>query len=67
MSSTVISAMHYDPRARILTLAYRHRRGTYRYFDVPQEEYAALCAAPSKSTYLNTIFKANDYRYERVR
>ena len=67
MPSTVIAAMHYDRESRILNIVYRGSRGTYRYFDVPEDEYAAFCAAPSKGTYLNTIFKANDYRYERVR
>ena len=51
----------------MLTIVYRGRRGIYRYFDVPSEEYAAFRAAPSKGTYLNEIFKTRQYRYERER
>jgi hypothetical protein len=65
MPSSVIAAMHYNAEARILTIVYREKRGTYRYFDVPQQEYEAFRAAPSKGTYLNEIFKARQYRYER--
>jgi KTSC domain len=32
---------------------------------VPQQEYEAFRAAPSKGTYLNEIFKNKQYRYER--
>ncbi|HXC96790.1 MAG TPA: KTSC domain-containing protein [Edaphobacter sp.] len=66
MPSTVIAAMHYNEKTQILTIVYRGKRGVYRYFDVPSEEYAAFCAAPSKGTYLNEIFKTREYRYERV-
>ncbi len=65
MPSTVIAAMHYNAGARVLTIVYRGKRGTYRYFDVPPEEYAAFRAAPSKGTYLNEIFKTKGYRFER--
>ena len=67
MPSSVIAAMHYNADARILTIVYREKRGTYRYFDVPQQEYEAFRAAPSKGTYLNEIFKNKQYRYERER
>ncbi len=67
MPSTVIAAMRYNPESRILTIVYRGKRGTYRYFDVPPEEYAAFRAAPSKGTYLNEVFKTHGYRYERER
>ncbi|MCU1324543.1 MAG: imidazoleglycerol-phosphate synthase [Acidobacteriaceae bacterium] len=66
MPSTVIAAMHYDPESKTLTIVYRGHRGTYRYFEVTPEDYAAFRAAPSKGTYLNTTFKAHGYRYERV-
>jgi hypothetical protein len=67
MPSTVIAAMHYNPDRQVLTLVYRGKRGTYQYFDVPPDEYAAFRAAPSKGTYLNQIFKKRGYRFERLR
>ena len=67
MPSSVIAAMHYNAEARILTIVYREKRGTYRYFDVPQQEFEAFRAAPSKGTYLNEVFKNKQYRYERER
>jgi hypothetical protein len=65
MPSSVIAAMHYNAEACVLTIVYREKRGTYRYFDVPQQEYEAFRAAQSKGTYLNEIFKNKQYRYER--
>jgi hypothetical protein len=67
MPSSVIAAMSYNAANRILTIVYRGKRGTYRYFEVPSEEYAAFRAAPSKGTYLNEVFKPRQYRYERER
>jgi len=66
MPSSVIAAMSYNDEARVLTIVYRGSRGAYRYFNVPPEEYAAFRAAPSKGVYLNEIFKAKQYRYERI-
>ena len=65
MPSSVIAAMSYNDETRTLTIVYRGKRGVYRYFDVPPEEFAAFRAAPSKGTYLNEIFKTRQYRYER--
>jgi KTSC domain len=67
MPSTVIAALSYDAETRTLTIVYRGDRGTYRYFDVPEEEYAAFSTAPSKGTYLNQTFKLHNYRYERTK
>ena len=67
MPSSVIAAMSYNDDTRTLTIVYRGKRGVYRYFDVPPEEFAAFRAAPSKGTYLNEIFKTKQYRYERIK
>ena len=66
MSSSLISIMRYNSDSRTLTVVYRHGKGTYRYFEVPQEEWAAFQAAESKGTYLNQIFKARNYRYKKL-
>ena len=65
MPSSVIAAMSYNDETRTLTIVYRGKRGVYRYFDVPPEEFAAFRSAPSKGTYLNEIFKPKQYRYEK--
>jgi len=65
--SSVIAAMSYNADTRTLTIVYRGKRGVYRYFDVPPEEYKDFCDAPSKGVYLNEIFKPRQYRYERQR
>jgi len=67
MPSTVIAAMSYNDEARTLTIVYRGKRGVYRYFDVPPEEFDAFRAAPSKGIYLNGTFKTKQYNYERFR
>ena len=66
MPSSVIAAMRYDPRERILMIVYRGSRERYRYFGVPPEIWKAFQAAPSKGTYLNEVFKDCGFRYERV-
>jgi hypothetical protein len=66
MPSSVIATMSYNDDARVLTIVYRGNRGVYRYFNVPPEEFSAFRAAPSKGIYLNEIFKAKHYQYERV-
>ncbi len=58
--------MHYDAGTCVLTVIYRGKQGKYRYFHVPPAEWEAFRAAPSKGTYLNTIFKEKQYRFERV-
>ena len=67
MPSSVISSMHYNEETQILTIVYRGKRGVYRYFEVPPEEFAAFRAAPSKGIYLNEIFKTRPYPYERIK
>ncbi len=66
MPSSVISWMRYIPSSRSLLIAFRSGALVYRYFDVPAEEWAAFRAAPSKGTYLNTVFKEGGYGFERV-
>jgi hypothetical protein len=67
MPSSVISGMRYNDETRTLTVVYRGKRGVYRYFEVPPEEFAAFRAAPSKGIYLNEVFKTRQYRYERIK
>ncbi|HTH54094.1 MAG TPA: KTSC domain-containing protein [Edaphobacter sp.] len=66
MPSSVIAAMHYDDATRSLSIVYRGKRGTYRYFDVSPEEYEEFRASPSKGTYLNQVFKSRQHPYQRV-
>jgi hypothetical protein len=58
--------MSYNAETHVLTIVFRGKRGVYRYFDVPPEEYAAFRSAPSKGVYLNEIFKPKEYRYAKV-
>jgi KTSC domain len=67
MPSSVIAAMSYNDETQTLTIVYRGKRGVYRYFNVPPEEFAAFRAAPSKGVYLNEIFKTKKYGYERIK
>jgi len=66
MPSSVILGMRYSPETRVLVIVYRGRRGTYRYFDVPTEEWTAFRSSGSKGTYLNEVFKAKNYQYEKL-
>ena len=66
MPSSVIRTMTYEPESRVLKIEYRCGRGTYKYFDVPMEEWLAFRRSGSKGTYLNEAFKVRGYRYVRV-
>jgi len=66
MPSSVIAAMHYNAEQHTLTIIYRGKRGTYRYFNVSPEEYDEFRVAPSKGTYLNQTFKARQHPFERL-
>jgi hypothetical protein len=66
MPSSVIAAMTYNSDQRSLTIVYRGRRGTYRYYNVSPEEYEEFRSAPSKGTFLNHTFKQRQHPYERV-
>ena len=61
--STSIASIGYAPATRELEIKFRESGDVYRYFDVPEEEYAAFMAAESKGTYLNQRFKLREYRY----
>ena len=65
IDSSVIASMGYAAEQRILQLEFRSG-DVYRYFDVPEEEYAAIRSAESKGTYLNQAFKPRGYRYLRI-
>ena len=61
--STSIASIGYLPARRELEIKFRESGDVYRYFDVPEEEYAAFMAAESKGTYLNQVFKPREYRF----
>lgn len=66
MPSSAILAMQYDPAREELLITFRGGRGTYRYFNVPMEEWKAFLDAESKGTYLNRVFKPKEYYFERA-
>jgi hypothetical protein len=66
MPSSVILRMRYEPETQTLIIVFRGGRRTYRYFDVPMEEWVAFRSSGSKGTFLNEIFKAQNHRYEKL-
>ena len=66
MPSSVIAAITYNSDQRSLTIVYRGKRGTYRYYNVSAEEYEEFRSAPSKGAFLNHTFKERRHPYERV-
>jgi hypothetical protein len=63
VDSTSIASIGYEPRRRELEIEFRESRDVYRYFEVPEDEYAEFMAAKSKGTYLNHVFKTRGYQY----
>ena len=66
MPSRVIYGMRYEPRGRTLDVVFRETGETYRYFEVPTEVWRAFVRAPSKGTFLNTVFKDGGYGYRKL-
>lgn len=65
VESSSIELVGYDENARELYVRFHNRGRTYAYEDVPQDEFDALLAAPSKGRYLNWEIKPF-HRYRRV-
>ena len=63
IDSSSIASIGYEAVTRALEIEFRESGDVYRYFDVPEEEYAAFLAAESRGTYLNQVFKERNYRY----
>ncbi|WP_127126194.1 KTSC domain-containing protein [Georgenia sp. SYP-B2076] len=63
VSSTIVE-VGYDPSSRTLELRFTGGR-LYRYFDVPEQVFADMLAAPSKGRYFNREIR-DGYRYVRV-
>jgi len=63
IDSSSIASIGYEAAARELEIEFRESGDVYRYFDVPEEEYAAILAADSRGTYFNQVFKERNYRY----
>ncbi len=66
VDSSSIASIGYEAATRELEIEFRESGDVYRYFDVPEEEYAAILAADSRGTYLNQVFKERNYRYRLV-
>ncbi len=64
--STSIASIGYDRSSRELEVEFHDSGDVYRYFEVPDEEYAAILSASSKGTYFNQVFKPREYRYQLV-
>ena len=58
MPSTVIERADYYAEQKFLDVRYRSGK-TYRYIDVPEDEYQAYKNSFSKGKYLNQFIKTN--------
>ena len=67
VSSSNLLAVSYDPATETLYVAFKAKPpalpALYAYEGVPTAIHAALMAAPSHGTYLNTVIKADRTRY----
>jgi len=63
--SSAISSILYDPKSRTLDIEFKSSGETYRYFEVPDDEYQGLLTAPSKGSYLNSEIKPK-YRTRKI-
>lgn len=63
--SSTIRSIGYDAETSVLEVEF-HRRGTYRYFDVPEFLHRGLMLAASKGSFFNDRI-AERYRHEEVR
>jgi predicted nuclease of predicted toxin-antitoxin system len=65
VESSAISSISYDPKSQTLDVEFRISGETYRYFEVPEDEYRELLAADSKGAYLNSEIKPK-YRTRKL-
>jgi hypothetical protein len=65
VESSAISAIFYDPKSQTLDIEFKTSGETYRYFEVPNDEYQGLLAAVSKGAYLNSEIKPK-YRTRKL-
>jgi len=54
----------YDPETEEMTIGFQ-KRGTYKYFGVPSEEYIAFAESSSLGQYFNSSIR-DSYSYERI-
>lgn len=63
-TSTCVNSVTYNPVTREMTIQFQ-QRGTYKYLDVPFDEYIEFETAGSRGTYFN-LYVRDNYEYERV-
>ena len=62
LDSSMIDPVGYDEKAQVLEVRFISSGGTYRYLNVPKEEYTGLMQASSKGRYmLNNIIEGYDF------
>lgn len=62
--STCVADVSYDPETFEMTVAFV-KRGTYKYFEVPLDEYVDFETANSQGTYFN-LYIRDRYSFERI-
>ena len=65
VDSSAISSIFYDPKSQTLDIEFKSSGETYRYFEVPDNEYQGLLTAASKGAYLNSEIKPK-YRTRKI-
>lgn len=65
VESTAIAAILYDPKSQTLDIEFKGSGETYRYFDVPDDEYQGLLTASSKVAYVNSKINPK-YRARKI-
>jgi lysyl-tRNA synthetase class 2 len=63
--SECVDSLEYDLEHQQMTVHF-NKRGSYVYFDVPPEEYAAFNTAGSRGTYFNLYIRDKYSDYERL-
>ena len=63
VSSSAISSVGYDPKARVLELEFSSG-GVYNYYEVPRKVYTALMSAESKGRFVSEQIRGQ-YRSEK--
>ncbi|MEA2561889.1 MAG: hypothetical protein QOH06_3393 [Acidobacteriota bacterium] len=63
VSSSAISSVGYDPKAKVLELEFSSG-GVYDYYEVPRKVYTALMSAESKGRFISEQIRGQ-YRSEK--
>jgi len=64
-ASLCCNDVSYDPEEETMIIVFQNR-GTYKYFDVPLDEYVDFASSGSQGTYFNLYIRPKYTNFEKI-